>query len=102
MVDEPGIRCRTGFGDRRNDMRCHKQSPAHKVVEVYPLAAAWSTRFLQPVSAAVRDTRRLWIGISKGLFALPPRERAPGLIAPATPGHSTERRCAVWTCRAGW
>src|SRR5438309_8841808 len=60
MVDEPGIRCRTGFGDRRNDMRCHKQSPAHKVVEVYPLAAAWSTRFLQPVSAAVRDTRRFF------------------------------------------
>ena len=50
MVDEPGIRCRTGFGDRRNDMRCHTPSPAQKVVEVYPLAAPWLTRFLQSLS----------------------------------------------------
>src|SRR5215470_19032145 len=62
MVDEPCIRCRTGFGDRWNDMRCHKQPPAHKVVEVYPFASPWSTHFLQPVFAAIRNTRSFFLG----------------------------------------
>src|SRR4030095_8554879 len=34
MVDEPSIRRRTRFGDRRNHMHCHRRSPTPKVLEV--------------------------------------------------------------------